>query len=145
MSRGKTSPSNTDGRAASWDQLPALAAELVSRQVDVIAATGGVVTAHAAIAATSSIPIVFNSGEDPIQAGLVTSLNRPGGNVTGVSWFNVDGSAKRLALLHELVPAAPMMALLGNPKTEFEPAVAVAKDAARNAWAAVRRAQRHHA
>jgi putative tryptophan/tyrosine transport system substrate-binding protein len=114
------------------DQLPALAAELVSRRVAAIAATGGVVTAHAAIAATSSIPIVFNSGEDPIQAGLVTSLNRPGGNVTGVSWFNVDGSAKRLALLHEMVPTATVAALLGNPKDpEFEPAVVVAKDAAR--------------
>jgi putative ABC transport system substrate-binding protein len=113
------------------DQLPALAAELVRRRVDVIAATGGVVTAHAAIAATASIPIVFNSGEDPIQAGLVTSLNRPGGNVTGVSWFNVDGAAKRMALLHELVPAATTTALLGNSKDpEFEPAVAVAKDAA---------------
>jgi putative ABC transport system substrate-binding protein len=114
------------------DQLPELAAELVRRRVDVIAATGGVVTAHAAIAATSSIPIVFNSGDDPIQAGLVTSLNRPGGNVTGVSWFNVEASAKRLALLHELVPAATAAALLGNSKDpEFEPAVAVAKDAAR--------------
>jgi putative tryptophan/tyrosine transport system substrate-binding protein len=114
------------------DQLSALAAELVRRRVDVIAATGGVVTARLAMAATSSIPIVFNSGEDPVQAGLVTSLNRPGGNVTGVSWFNVEGVAKRMALLHEVVPAAAVMALLGNPKDpEFEPAVAVAKDAAR--------------
>src|ERR1700682_2101073 len=114
------------------DQLSVLAAELVRRKVDVIAATGGVVTARLAMTATSSIPIVFNSGEDPVQAGLVTSLNRPGGNVTGVSWFNVEGVAKRMALLHEVVPAAAVMALLGNPKDpEFEPAVAVAKDAAR--------------
>lgn len=114
------------------DQLPALAADLVRRHVDVIAATGGVVTARFAMAATSSIPIVFNSGEDPVQAGLVTSLNRPGGNVTGVSWFNVDAVAKRMALLHDVVPAAKVMALLGNPKDpEFEPAVAVANDASR--------------
>jgi putative ABC transport system substrate-binding protein len=113
------------------DKLPALAAELVARRVDVIAATGGVLSARVAIAATAAIPIVFNSGEDPVQAGLVTSLNRPGGNVTGVSWFNVEGVAKRLALLHEVVPAAKVAALLGNPKDpEFEPAVAVAKDAA---------------
>jgi putative ABC transport system substrate-binding protein len=114
------------------DQLQALAADLVRRHVDVIAATGGVVTARAAIAATSSIPVVFNSGEDPVQAGLVASLNRPGGNVTGVSWFNVDAAAKRMALLHDVVPAAKVMALLGNPKDpEFEPAVAVANDASR--------------
>jgi len=127
------------------DQLSVLAAELVRRKVDVIAATGGVVTARLAMTATSSIPIVFNSGEDPVQAGLVTSLNRPGGNVTGVSWFNVEGVAKRMALLHEVVPAAAVMALLGNPKDpEFEPAVAVAKDAAR-AWGAARRARSRHA
>ena len=114
------------------DQLSVLVAELVRRRVDVIAATGGVVTARLAMAATSSIPIVFNSGEDPVQAGLVTSLNRPGGNVTGVSWFNVEGVAKRMALLHEVVPVAEVTALLGNPKDpEFEPAVAVANDAAR--------------
>jgi putative tryptophan/tyrosine transport system substrate-binding protein len=114
------------------DQLTAYAADLVRRQVDVIAATGGVVTARLAMAATTSIPIVFNSGEDLVQAGLVTSLNRPGGNVTGVSWFNVEGVAKRMALLHDVVPAAAVMALLGNPKDpEFEPASAVANDTAR--------------
>jgi putative tryptophan/tyrosine transport system substrate-binding protein len=113
-------------------QLSALAADLVRRRVDVIAATGGVVTARIAMTATSSIPIVFNSGEDPVQAGLVTSLNRPGGNVTGISWFNVEGVAKRMALLHDVVPAAAVMALLGNPKDpEFDPATAVANDTAR--------------
>jgi putative ABC transport system substrate-binding protein len=115
------------------DQLSALAADLVRRRVDIIAATGGVVTARLAMAATSSIPIVFNSGEDPVQAGLVTSLNRPGGNVTGISWFNVEGVAKRMALLHDVVAAAAVMALLGNPKDpEFDPATAVANDAARS-------------
>jgi putative tryptophan/tyrosine transport system substrate-binding protein len=115
-----------------FDQLPALAAELVQRQVDVIASTGGVVTAQAVMKATTSIPIVFNSGEDPVQAGLVQSLNRPGGNVTGVSWFNVDAAAKRLALLHQMVPAASTAALMGNPKDpEHAPALAAVKDAAR--------------
>jgi putative tryptophan/tyrosine transport system substrate-binding protein len=114
------------------DQLSAFAADLVRRRVDVIAATGGVVTARLAMAATTSIPIVFNSGEDPVQAGLVTSLNRPGGNVTGVSWFNVEGVAKRMALLHDVVSAVAVMALLGNPKDpEFEPATVVANDTAR--------------
>jgi len=114
------------------DQLSALAADLVRRRVDVIAATGGVVTARLAMAAASPIPIVFNSGEDPVQAGLVTSLNRPGGNVTGISWFSVEGVAKRMALLHDVVPAAVVMALLGNPKDpEFDSATAVANDTAR--------------
>jgi putative ABC transport system substrate-binding protein len=113
------------------DQLPALTADLVHRQVDVIAATGGVVTAKAAMAATTSIPIVFNSGEDPVQAGLVQSLNRPGGNLTGVSWFNVDAVAKRLALLHQAVPAATTAALMGNPKDpEYPPAILAGNAAA---------------
>jgi putative ABC transport system substrate-binding protein len=113
------------------DRLPALAADLVHRQVDVIASTGGVATAKAAMAATTSIPIVFNSGEDPVQAGLVQSLNRPGGNLTGVSWFNVDAVAKRLALLHQAVPAATTAALMGNPKDpEYPPALLAGKAAA---------------
>jgi putative ABC transport system substrate-binding protein len=99
-----------------FDQLPALAAELVRLRVEAIAATGGLPSAFAAKAATTSIPIVFNSGTDPVQAGLVASINRPGGNVTGVSWFSVDASAKRLALLHEIAPAASVVAFLTNPK-----------------------------
>ena len=71
-------------------------------------------SAFAAKAATTSIPIVFNSGSDPVQAGLVASINRPGGNVTGVSWFSIDVSAKRLALLHEIAPAATVVAFLTN-------------------------------
>jgi putative tryptophan/tyrosine transport system substrate-binding protein len=114
------------------DKLPALAAELVHRQVDVIAATGGILTAQAAMAATTSIPIVFNSGEDPVQAGLVRSLNRPGGNVTGISWFNVEVAAKRLALLHQVVPTATTAALMGNPRDpEHAPALSAVEDAAR--------------
>ena len=99
-----------------FDQLPTLAAELVRLRVDAIAATGDLPSAFAAKAATTSIPIVFNSGTDPVQAGLVGSINRPEGNVTGVSWFSINSSAKRLSLLHELAPTATVVAFLTNPK-----------------------------
>jgi putative tryptophan/tyrosine transport system substrate-binding protein len=97
------------------DRLPALAAELVQRPVSVIVATGGNNAAIAAHAATSMIPIVFTSNDDPRKYGLVASLNRPGGNVTGVSWFSAELGPKRLALLHDLVPTATTVALLLNP------------------------------
>src|SRR5262245_1776587 len=103
-----------------YDRLPALAADLVRRQVTVIAATT-TRAALAAKAATTTIPIVFTAVGDPVQLHLVTSLNRPGGNVTGVTQMNVEVAPKRLELLHELVPAASVVALLvnsTNPNTE---------------------------
>jgi putative ABC transport system substrate-binding protein len=97
-----------------YDRLPALAADLVGRKVGVIVTTGGAVTAHAAKSATSTIPIVFVVA-DPIAAGLVASLSRPGGNLTGFSIMTAELMAKRLELLSELVPQARVIALLANP------------------------------
>jgi putative tryptophan/tyrosine transport system substrate-binding protein len=114
-----------------YDRLPALAAELVSRKVAVIVGSAGSVTALAAKAATSTIPIVFETGGDPVALGLVTSISRPGGNVTGVSMLSVDLDGKRIELLHELVPAATVFGVLsnaGNPL--FETAARYARTAA---------------
>jgi putative tryptophan/tyrosine transport system substrate-binding protein len=96
-------------------RLPALAAELVHRQVAVIVAAGGSPSAVAAKEATATIPIVFGVAVDPVEVGLVASLTRPGGNLTGVANLNVEVGPKRLELLHELLPTATMIAVLENP------------------------------
>ena len=98
-----------------YDRLPALAAELVGMRVAAIFAAGGPPSALAAKGATSTIPIIFSAADDPVGLGLVKSLSRPGGNITGMSLFNSALSAKRLSLLHEFVPGAGTIAYLTNP------------------------------
>jgi len=101
---------------AQYDRLPAFAAELVGRQVSVIVASGATVSPLAAQAATKTIPIVFLMGTDPVQTGLVASLQRPGENITGITTFGSELLAKQLGILHELVPRARAIAMLVNPK-----------------------------
>ena len=98
-----------------YDRLAPLAAELARRNVNVIVTTGGLNTALAAKAATTIIPIVFETGVNPVEAGLVASLNRPGGNITGITDLNLELTAKRLQMLHQLVPSVTLMAVLVNP------------------------------
>jgi putative tryptophan/tyrosine transport system substrate-binding protein len=105
-----------------YSRLPALVEEFVRRRVSLIVATGGIVSARAAKAATASIPIVFTSGFDPVAYGVVASLNKPGGNLTGVSFFTAELSAKRIDILRQLVPTGTIALLVnpGNPNVAVE-------------------------
>jgi putative ABC transport system substrate-binding protein len=114
-----------------YNRFPALADDLVHRQADVIAAFGGTASVLAAKAATSSIPIAFITAADPVKLGLVASLNRPGGNLTGVTILSVELGAKLFEMLHELVPKATVVALLVNPTNPI--AETLSRDAAASA------------
>jgi putative ABC transport system substrate-binding protein len=114
-----------------YDRLPALAADLVRHHVAVIAAVGGEPSPRAAKAATATIPIVFSIGGDPVKLGLVPSLNRPGGNITGVNYFQSELGSKRLGLLHELIPKVTVIGMLVNPTfADVEAEIRDAKQAA---------------
>jgi putative ABC transport system substrate-binding protein len=115
-----------------YDRLPALAADLVSRKVDLIVTIGGTPSALAAKSATSTIPIVFAFVADPVGIGLVASLARPGGNLTGFGNISLELMPKRLELLSELIPQARVIALLANPNNAYtEPMIRVVQEAAR--------------
>ena len=116
-----------------YDRLPALAAGLVSRPVALIVATGSDLSTRAAKAATTTIPIVFGTAGDPVQAGMVTSLNRPGGNLTGVTSLGVELGAKLVQVLHEAVPTATAIALLLNSRNASAAIVSKETEAAAHA------------
>ena len=109
-----------------YDRMPALAADLVNRRVAVLVGLGGDVSAVAAKRATSTIPVVFGMGGDPVKAGLVESLNRPGGNATGFTLLTNEMEPKRLGMLHDLVPGAAVIGVLMNPN--FPPAAQQLQD-----------------
>lgn len=116
-----------------YDRLPALVADLLIYKINVLVAVGGEPSAFAAKAATSTIPIVFTVGGDPVKAGLVASLNRPGGNATGISLLTTAPESKRLGLLHELVPKAALIGVLINPNyADAENQAREVQDAARS-------------
>jgi putative ABC transport system substrate-binding protein len=125
-----------------YDRLPGLAAELVRRPVTVLFAAGGGVAPQVAKAATATIPIVFSGGFDPVKTGLVTSLNQPGGNVTGTTFLTNSLEAKRLGLLRELLPQASVIGVLINPKNaSFATVRADLEEAARGLGVELRMAQ----
>lgn len=113
-----------------YQRLPSLAAELVQRQPTVIVTTGGSGAALAAKAATTKIPIIFSAGDDPVEAGVVSSLNQPSGNVTGATFITTLLEAKRLELLHELLPNVGVIAMLVNANNELKGEVQQAQEAA---------------
>ena len=122
-----------------YERLPALAAELVRREVAVIASIGGITSAVAAKSATATIPIVFEIGGDPIKLGLVASLSRPGGNITGVSFLVGTLAAKQFEVLHETVPKAVLIGFLVNPtiadaETQTKNALAGRRRSVKNYW-----------
>jgi putative ABC transport system substrate-binding protein len=112
------------------DRLPELAADLVRRRVAVVAAWSGALAARTVKAASPTIPIVFQMGEDPVEIGLVASLNRPGGNATGMTSMSAEILAKRLELLHKIVPQAKRIALLATITSDTEPMIKGAQAAA---------------
>ena len=116
-----------------FDRLPPMAAELVNRPVDLLVTVGGNAAALAAKRATSAIPIVFLTGDDPVASGLVASLSRPGGTMTGITWLSGELGAKNLELMHELVPAASQIGVLINPeRPSSEAQIKNVQDAARS-------------
>jgi putative tryptophan/tyrosine transport system substrate-binding protein len=122
-----------------YDRLPALVSDLIAQGINVLVAVGGEPSAFAAKAATSTIPIVFTTGGDPVKAGLVASLNRPGGNATGISLLTTAPESKRLGLLHETVPKAALIGVLINPNyAEAEHQTREVQDAAHSIGQEVR-------
>jgi putative ABC transport system substrate-binding protein len=116
-----------------YDRLPAMAADLVSRKVAVIVTGGNVDAARLAMTATKTIPIVFTTGTDPVAEGIVTSLNRPGGNVTGITFINSELTPKKFEMLHDMIPTVTRIAVLVNPRNEAtkNDALAAAETASR--------------